>query len=60
MSEVDDLVKVLRKWREQDSKTILQVLQRSAQTKGLAESELDELVKAVVDFHKEIGKAGDD
>jgi hypothetical protein len=34
MTEVDDFVKVLKKWREQDSKTIMQVLQRVSQAKA--------------------------
>jgi hypothetical protein len=36
MSEVDDYVRVLRRWREQDSKSILQILQRITQAKSFA------------------------
>jgi uncharacterized protein YihD (DUF1040 family) len=60
MADVDDLVKVLKKWRDQDSKTILQVLQRITQTKAFANQELDDVLKVVTEFHKEIGRAGDD
>lgn len=34
MSDIEDLVKVLQGWRDQDSKTILQVLQRINQMKA--------------------------
>jgi hypothetical protein len=36
MSEVDDYVRVLRRWREQESRAILQILQRITQAKGFA------------------------
>jgi uncharacterized protein YihD (DUF1040 family) len=57
MTEVDDYVRVLRKWRDQDSKSILQILTRVTQAKAFAGQELEDISRAVVDFHREIGKA---
>jgi aminoglycoside phosphotransferase family enzyme len=57
MSDCDDFMKVLKGWREEDSKAILQVLTRITQIKTFTNHELDDILKVVVDFHKEIGKA---
>ena len=59
MTEVDDFVRTLRKWREQDNRSILAILQRITQAKSFAGQELEDISRAVVDFHKEIGKASE-
>lgn len=59
MSDVNEYVKVLHNWREQDGKTIMQVLQRVTQAKAFKESELDNVCRSLFEFHREIGKAED-
>lgn len=59
MSEVDDYVRMLRRWREQNNSSVLAILQRITQTKSFAGQELEDIARAVVDFHKEIGKASE-
>ena len=52
--DVEEFVKVLSDWREQPGKTITNVLTKVSQTKSFKGSSLNDIFKAVVDFHKEI------
>lgn len=57
MSDAEDLLKVLQEWREQPGKTILSVLTRIEESKNFKGRELDDILKGVTEFHKEITKA---
>ena len=49
---MDDFMKVLRGWRQEDPNRVLQVLQRIAGIKQFKGTDLDGLVSCIVDFHK--------
>lgn len=60
MSDIEDYLKVLQEWKEQSGKTITSVLTRIDETKTFKGRDLDDILKGVTDFHKEITKAAED
>lgn len=57
MTEVEEYVKVLQEWKEQPGKTITGVLSRVEETKCFKGRELEEVLRGVTSFHREIAKA---
>ena len=57
MSDTCDFIKVLQEWRDETGKNIMNVLKRIKEAKNFKGEESDALLKAVTEFHREIGKA---
>ena len=60
MTEIEDLAKVLKEWREKDIKTVTNTLSRLQAFSNFQDLDLDKLLQAVTLFHKEISKEEDD
>lgn len=57
MTDIADYIKVLQDWKDQTGKIITSVLIRINETKVYKGTDLDEMVKAMSEFHREIGRA---
>ena len=57
MTDASDFIKVLQDWKDQTGKTITNVLKRVSEIRQFKPNEIDDVLKAVVDFHREIGRA---
>ena len=60
MTDANDFIKVLQDWKDQSGKTITNVLKRVSEIRQFKPNEIDDVLKAVVDFHREIGRADEE
>ena len=57
MTEIETFLKIFKQWREEDGKSIINVLMRINQAKAFKGQDLDDIYKGITEFHREIGKA---
>ena len=56
MTEVDDILKVLKDWRAQPPKTVTIMLSHVEETKNFKGLDVNTLLKGITEFHREIGR----
>ena len=60
MAEIDDVLKVLKDWKEQPKPTVTKVLTYVHDKKHIKGNDVDTILKGISEFHREIGKAAED